>query len=119
VHNFNINKHDCAEGVGMTENNLYFRTRIRAKGQITIPGQVREILGAEEGDELAFHVSEVGQVVVEKLMVIQPDQAWFWTERWQTMEHDAQAEIAAGRITHFSNIDEALNALERNENAGD
>ena len=25
-----------------------------------------------------------------------PDQAWFWSERWQRMEQEAQADIDAG-----------------------
>jgi AbrB family looped-hinge helix DNA binding protein len=53
----------------MTES-MYFRTRLRAKGQITVPDQVREILGADEGDEIAFRVTEAGQIVIEKLQVI-------------------------------------------------
>lgn len=28
---------------------------------------------------------------------IRPDQAWFWTERWQEMEREADADIEAGR----------------------
>jgi AbrB family looped-hinge helix DNA binding protein len=97
----------------------FYKTRVRAKGQITVPGPVREVLGAEEGDDLAFFVTEDGQVIVERLQTIPPEQAWFWTERWQKMEHEAQEDIDAGRVVRFGSVDDAVKALERGKNAGD
>jgi len=29
-------------------------------------------------------------------------QAWFWSERWQRLEGEAQADIDAGRVRHFN-----------------
>ena len=40
------------------------------------------------------------------------DQAWFWTERWQTMECEADAEIAAGHITVFEDVDAFIASLD-------
>jgi len=74
-----------------------FKTRLRAKGQVTLPGEIREMLELSEGDDLLFFVDEKGQVVIERGRVIPPDQAWFWTERWQRIEREAQADIEAGR----------------------
>jgi AbrB family looped-hinge helix DNA binding protein len=93
----------------------FYKSRIRAKGQVTIPGQVREYLGVDEGDDLTFSVNKDGQVVVERLQVIPPDQAWFWTERWQKMEREAQADIDAGRVFRFANVDAAIHALENRD----
>jgi AbrB family looped-hinge helix DNA binding protein len=92
---------------------MIFKTRLRAKGQLTLPGQVRELLGVSEGDDLTFYVTEGGQVVIEPARTIPPDQAWFWTERWQKMEREAQAEINAGRVHHNENVDEAIKALNK------
>ncbi len=97
----------------------YFKTRLRAKGQVTLPNEVREQLNIEEGDDLIFCINEMGQVVIERGITIPADQAWFWTERWQRMEREAQADIDAGRVKHFKNIDEATAALEQQDNAGD
>jgi len=47
-----------------------------------------------------------------------PDQAWFWSERWQRMEREAQADIDAGRVERFPDIDSALEHLE-SETAGE
>jgi AbrB family looped-hinge helix DNA binding protein len=90
----------------------YYRTRLRSKGQATIPGEVRELLNLKEGDDLAFFVDEQGKVVVTRLQTIPPDQAWFWSERWQKMEHEAQADIEAGRVQQFDNVEDLISWLD-------
>ncbi len=44
---------------------------------------------------------------------IDPDQAWFWTERWQQMEREADEDIAAGRVKVFDDAESFLAELER------
>ena len=53
------------------------------------------------------------------MVTIPADQAWFWTERWQEMEREAQADIEAGRVSRYKDSDSAIEALENLENAGD
>jgi len=36
---------------------------------------------------------------------IDPEQAWFWTREWQTLEREAEADIDAGRYTVVDDID--------------
>ena len=84
----------------------YFKARLRAKGQVTIPPPVRALLGVEAGDDVTFWRNEAGQVIITKAMTVPPDQAWFWTERWQRMEQEAQADIEAGRTTAIGDPDE-------------
>jgi AbrB family looped-hinge helix DNA binding protein len=96
----------------------YFKTRVRPKGQVTLPSEIRNLLGLNEGDDLAFSLNEQGQVIITRLEVIPPDQAWFWTEQWQKAEREAQADIDAGRVHRYANIDEAVSALEKRANAG-
>ena len=97
---------------------IYYRSRLRAKGQATIPGEVRELLNLNEGDDLVFHVDERGRVVVTRLQTVPPDQAWFWTERWQKMEREAQADIDAGRVHQFDNVEDMISWLdEKDEDA--
>jgi hypothetical protein len=40
-----------------------------------------------------------------------PDQAWFWTEEWQAGEREADADIAAGRVTRFHSDEDFLRSL--------
>lgn len=89
----------------------FFRSRLRQKGQITLPPEVRKALEAQDGDDLTFQIDERGRVILDRARLIPPDQAWFWTERWQRMERDAQEDIAAGRVQSFENMDEALTWL--------
>ena len=95
----------------------YFKARLRSKSQLTIPKKVRELLGVNPGDELVFYLNEQKQVVIDRQRDISPDQAWFWTGRWQQMEQEAEADIDAGRVHRYANVDEAIAALERLENA--
>jgi AbrB family looped-hinge helix DNA binding protein len=89
----------------------YYNSRLRVKGQVTVPGEIREILGVEEGDELVFMVDENGRVIVERVQVIPPDQAWFWSERWQRLEREVQQDIENGKIHQFGSTVETLNFL--------
>jgi hypothetical protein len=43
---------------------------------------------------------------------IDPDQAWFWTREWQTMEREAEADRLAGRVTGYDGDEEFLKALD-------
>ena len=88
-----------------------YKTRLRTKGQITVPVEIRDLLGAEEGDDLIFSTDERGRVVISRAQLIAPDQAWFWAERWQRMEHEADADIASGRVVEFPDASSALAGL--------
>ncbi len=95
----------------------YYKTRLRAKGQITLPSKIRKLLNINAGDDLAFSVDEQGKVNLSRLEVILPDQAWFWTERWQKMEREVEEDIAAGRTKTFDSVDDFINYLDEPEDA--
>ncbi len=40
-------------------------------------------------------------------------QEWFWSERWQRMEREADEAIAAGRVEHFDDLDSFLAGLDQ------
>jgi antitoxin MazE len=90
-----------------------YKTRLRTKGQITVPQEIRSLLGAEEGDDLLFYTDEKGRVVISRAQIIDPEQAWFWSDRWQRLEQEAQSDLKSGRVMEFSNVSEALAALDR------
>lgn len=96
----------------MSETKPFSRTRLRAKGQVTLPPEVRQELGVGEGDDLAFYLNEQGQIVVARLQVIPPDQAWFWSRRWQQMERAVDAEIASGQMQTFDGVEELIESLD-------
>jgi antitoxin MazE len=92
-----------------------FKSRLRTKGQVTLPGEVRKLLRADVGDDLIFRVDESGRVIIERAITVPADQAWFWTERWQRMEREAQADIDSGTVHRYSGVDEAITGLEKSD----
>lgn len=100
------------------EQKSVYKARLRSKGQTTIPNQVREALNIEEGDDILFYLKE-GRVYVERAQTIDPEQAWFWSERWQKLERKAQNDIENGRVVRHANIDDAIAALGGRESDAD
>ena len=97
----------------------FYKTRLRTKRQITLPVGITKLLSAKIGDDLIFTINEHGQVIIERAQIIPPDQAWFWKERWQRLEREAQADIDAGRVSRHSSADDAISNLEDLIDAGD
>ena len=91
----------------------FYKTRLRNKGQLTVPPEVRAALGAQEGDDILFSEDEVGRIVITRAQVIPPDQAWFWSARWQRMEKSAQADLDSGKVEEFDTLHDALAALDQ------
>ncbi|MEU6245914.1 AbrB/MazE/SpoVT family DNA-binding domain-containing protein [Glycomyces sp. NPDC047010] len=88
--------------------------RIRQKGQITLPKEVRKALQVKEGDTIRFNIHEDGVVTMEGVVEIPADQRWFWTSEWQAGEREVEAEIAAGGSGKvFDDIDEMFEYLNR------
>ena len=98
---------------------IFYKTRLRNKGQITVPQEIRQVLQADEGDDLLFSVDDDGHILVSRAQVIPPDQAWFWSQRWQRMEKAAQADLEAGNVVVYSSVDDAITALDQLQSVED
>jgi AbrB family looped-hinge helix DNA binding protein len=85
-------------------------TKIRAKGQVTIPTEIRQAARLEEGDPVEVEIVD-GGVLLRPLKLIDAAQAWFWTPEWQEKEREADEDIAAGRVERFESDEEFLAAL--------
>ena len=81
--------------------------QVRKKAQLTLPQSVREKLGVEEGDYLDVRIRD-GEIVLRVKKLIDKDQAWFWTERWQQGEKEAEEDIHAGRVHSFPDAASAV-----------
>ena len=86
------------------------RTTLRAKGQLTLPEEIRTAARLEEGDLLDAEITEEG-ILLRPRKVIDATQAWFWAPDWQKGERDADADLVAGRGESFSSGEEFLDAL--------
>jgi AbrB family looped-hinge helix DNA binding protein len=86
--------------------------QIRKKAQITLPASVRQKLGIEEGDFMDVQIKD-GDIVLKVMKMISKEQSWFWTERWQNGEKEAEEDIESGRVHKFENADDALAFLRK------
>lgn len=84
--------------------------QLRKKAQLTLPQSVREKLGIEEGDFLDVQVRN-GEIVLKVKKLIDKEQAWFWSERWQRGENEAEDDIRANRVHKFSHSGAAIDFL--------
>ncbi|MEN8115016.1 MAG: AbrB/MazE/SpoVT family DNA-binding domain-containing protein [Actinomycetota bacterium] len=86
-------------------------TTLRERGQITIPSEVRDAANVDAGAVFECYVED-GRIVMAPKVLIDADQAWFWTERWQAMEREADADFASGRAASFDDVEDLLDDLE-------
>jgi len=88
---------------------------VQKRGVITLPPEVRRRYNLDSpGAQVEVIDRDDGVVELRPHLAIPADQAWFWTERWQQMEQEADADIAAGRVTTFDGpnaLAEHLDAL--------
>lgn len=81
--------------------------QLRKKAQLTIPQSVRQKLGIEEGDFLDVTVRS-GEIVLKVKKLVDKEQAWFWTKRWQQGEKEAEEDIRTGRVHRFPDAKSAV-----------
>ncbi|MGB8707195.1 MAG: AbrB/MazE/SpoVT family DNA-binding domain-containing protein [Dehalococcoidia bacterium] len=86
-------------------------SKLTRNGQITIPASVRKELGVEEGDLVEIEVVDEKAVLIPKRLV-DKNQAYFWTEKWQDAEKEADEDIRAGRVKVFDSVEELTKDLE-------
>jgi len=86
--------------------------QVRKKAQVTLPQSVRQSLNIEEGDFLDVRVKD-GEIVLRLKKLVDKEQAWFWSKRWQQGEAEAEADIRAGRVHSFDSANEAVAFLHK------
>jgi len=84
--------------------------QVRKKAQLTLPLSIRKKAGIEEGDFIDIQVRD-GEIVLKLKKLIDKDQSWFWTKRWQDGEKKADEDIKAGRVYEFKDADSAIESL--------
>jgi antitoxin PrlF len=88
------------------------RTTLRAKGQLTLPDDIRRAARLEEGDLLEAELTPEG-ILLRPQKLIDATQAWFWASEWQSGEREADADRAAGRTETFESGEELIGALRK------
>jgi antitoxin MazE len=84
--------------------------KVREKGQITLPLYMRKKLHIEQGDLVLAKIVDNALVLIPQ-ETIDKDQAWFWTERWQKLEAEAESDIRRGRVKSFDSVEELFDEM--------
>jgi bifunctional DNA-binding transcriptional regulator/antitoxin component of YhaV-PrlF toxin-antitoxin module len=86
-----------------------YNVSVQSRGTIALPADLRRRHHLDEpGAQVRIIEREDGSIELQPMLPILADQAWFWTERWQAMEREADEDIAAGRHTTYDSIDEFI-----------
>lgn len=85
---------------------------VQNRGLIAIPSATRRRYGLDEAGVQVEIIERDGEIVLRPNFAVPSDQVWFWTERWQRMEREADEEIKAGRVSSVRDVDEFLADLE-------
>ncbi len=84
-----------------------------SRGSITLPVDVRRRYHLDEpGAQVEVIGRPDGVIELHPVLPHRADQGWFWTERWQAMEREAEKDVAAGRTRRFDTAEEFVADLD-------
>jgi len=88
-------------------------TKLNERGAIVIPEELREVLGSVR----VFEVVRRDDGVIElRPQDTDANQEWFWSDRWQEREREADDDFAAGRMATFDDVESFLADLDAKSN---
>lgn len=86
---------------------------IQGRGTVTLPADLRRRHHLDApGAQLEVTERPDGVIELRPHVSVPADQAWFWSERWQQMEREADADIAAGRVVATDSVGDFLDELD-------
>ena len=72
--------------------------KLRDKSQVTVPKEIVKKYNLSQGDKLEFVPEEDG-IKIRPVITVPKSQAWFWNEKWQKGEKEADEDIKKGRVS--------------------
>ena len=85
---------------------------VQSRGLIAIPTSIRRHFGLDQPGAQVEVFERDGEIVLRPHVAVPAVQAWFWTERWQKMEREADNAVAAGHVTATESLDDLLADLD-------
>lgn len=90
-----------------------FYVSLQSRGTLALPPEVRKRHHLDEpGSQVRVVERDDGVIELHPLAAVPADQRWFWSDRWQRMEREADEDVAAGRTTRYDSVEELFDALE-------
>jgi antitoxin MazE len=96
----------CYAAIEMARTTAKVLVEVSDRGTITLPKSYRKAKLYEVRPRDGGGIELIPQYTVDA------SQAWFWSERWQKMEREADKDVAAGRVARFNSADEFLAELD-------
>ncbi len=73
---------------------------VQSRGTVALPADLRRRLHLDQqNSQVRLIERDDGRIELVPVVAVPADQAWFWADRWQAMEREADADVAAGRTT--------------------
>lgn len=86
---------------------------VQKRGVISLPAELRKRHRLDEaGAQIEVAERADGVIELRPQAAVPADQRWFWTERWQRMEREADADVEAGRVSRFDSAEDFLDDLD-------
>ncbi len=86
---------------------------VQSRGTVALPADLRRRLHLDRDNaQIKLIERDDGRIELVPVVAVPADQAWFWTDRWQAMEREADADVAAGRVTVVDDGDELFEHLD-------
>ena len=86
-------------------------SKVTRNGQITLPAAIRNLLGIEEGDLIEIQIID-GKAVLSPKRLVDKDQAYFWTQKWQEGEKAASLDIKNNRVKVVDSVEDLMKELD-------
>lgn len=91
---------------------------VQSRGTVALPADLRRRLRLDQPDsQIQLIEQDDGRIELVPVVAIPADQAWFWTDRWQQMERQADTDISAGRTTVVDGLEGLSGIFGSNEPA--
>lgn len=93
---------------------------VQSRGTVALPADLRRRLRLDQPNaQVKLIEKDDGRVELVPVVAVPADQAWFWTDRWQAMEREADAAIAAGRTIVVDGLPGLLEVVDRAKGTDD
>lgn len=90
-----------------------YHVALQARGTLALPTELRKRYHLDDpGAQVRVVERDDGVIELHPLASVPANQRWFWTERWQRMEREADEDITAGRVRSYDDVDDLLAALD-------
>ncbi len=84
--------------------------KIQKNKNITLPMWLIEQFRVSAGDFVRLEETKNG-VLMKPAKLVDPSQAYFWTQEWQAGEREAEEDIRRGRVKRFKRVRSLMKEL--------